>query len=148
RSAALLRERAAAFVRRACVEREGEELHQIADGLRLENHRVATGLDRHRIARQTRLLDRASSDVLHVHFRPVWMIGARPTGARSVCRAYGERVVRRRAGLIGEQTLVVADGPCADSCDQEAGGLQITRRLTRLDRLTRRFGACFGAEAA
>ena len=59
RAAALLRERAASFVGRARVEREGEQLHEIADRLRLENHRVAARLDRDRIARQPRLLDRA-----------------------------------------------------------------------------------------
>ena len=43
----------------ARVEREREQLHEIADGLRLENHGVAARLDRDRIAREPRLLDRA-----------------------------------------------------------------------------------------
>ena len=61
RSAALLRERAASFVGRARVEREREQLHEIADRLRLENDRVAARLDRDRIARQARFLDRAAA---------------------------------------------------------------------------------------
>ncbi len=65
---------------------------------------------------------------LHVDLRPVGMIGAGPARAGAVRRAHGERVVRRRARLIREQSLVVADGAGADSGVEKARRLEIARR--------------------
>src|SRR4051812_46471374 len=57
-AAALLGERIASFVGLPRSQIELHQLHQIADRLGFENHRISAGLDRHRTARETRFLDR------------------------------------------------------------------------------------------
>ena len=74
------------------------------------------------------------------------MIGPGPTGSGAVGGADGERVVRRRSGLIREQTFAVAHSTGANTGDEEAGRLEITRRFARFDCRARCFGAAVGSE--
>ena len=124
-AAALLRERAASFVGRARVGVDADELHEIADRLRLEDHRVAPRLDRDRIARQTRLLDRPRAHLGDVQLLPVRMLGARPSGAGSVGGANGDGVVRVGGPVIREQSFAVGERRGARVHDEVSGRRKI-----------------------
>src|SRR6185312_4430000 len=104
-------------------------------------------LDGDRVARPVRLVDRALSNRSDVELGPIRMVGAGPPRARAVFGAHGERVVRRRAGLIGEQTFAVANGARADAREEEASGGEVPRRFARVDRQPRPLGASLWAEA-
>src|SRR5262249_25792763 len=83
RAAAGFREKAAAFIRAARVERTGDELHDVADGGGLEYDGVASRLDRDRVRRTPGLVGRSASERGSVDLAEVVRRRARPTAPGS-----------------------------------------------------------------
>jgi hypothetical protein len=133
-AAARLGEGAAALVRAARVHGEAHQPDEVGDRLRLEDHRVAARLDRHRVAREARLLAGAACDPLRVDLAPVRVVRAGPPAAGAVGGAHGERVVGAGGAVVGEEAAVVAERAGAGRGHDEAGGLEVARGARHLQR--------------
>ena len=129
RTTTLLGKCRTSFVGTARVEGKGEQLNQIAHGLRFEDHCIASRFHGHRVARRARLFDGRVAHRFEVDLLPIRMIGSRPTGTGAVIGTNSELIVGARCGEVGVHPGVRRDRIVAATCNDEAGRREITRGL-------------------
>src|SRR5205085_4012860 len=136
-AATLLRESAPPLVRFPRPQIELHQLHQVADGLRLQYDGISARFHRYRTARQTRFLDGVLGYGREIQPLPVGMLGARPARPGAVVGPDRQRVVGGRGAVVGEHAVAVANRVGAGVDDDESGRLEIARLARGLERRQR-----------